>query len=137
MQYIHIQKNTGHTPRKMRLVADGIKKMAPERALERLHFVPHAAAYDLAKVIKTALANAKGGQSLAKGGKQLTFKSIEVNEGMKMKRYRVGTAGRGRNRPYKKRLSHVKIVLTDEIKIKDKKLNIVKGKEVSKVKEQG
>ena len=28
---------------------------------------------------------------------------------------RVGTAGRGRNRPYKKRYSHIKIVVTDEI----------------------
>lgn len=31
-----------------------------------------------------------------------------------MRRYRVGTAGRGRGRPYKKRFSQIKIVLTDE-----------------------
>ena len=32
-----------------------------------------------------------------------------------MKRYRVGTAGRGRGRPYKRRFAHIKVVLTDEI----------------------
>ncbi len=111
MDYIAIQKNLGHTPRKMRLVADMVRKLNPDQAIEVLQFVQKAPAIDLIKAIKTALANA--------GNKEgLIFKKLEINEGLKMKRYRVGTAGRGRGRPYKKRLSHIKIVLTDELKVK-------------------
>ncbi len=111
MEYTAIQKNLGHTPRKLRLVADMIRKMTPEKALLTLEFTNKAASVDLIKAIKTALANA--------GKKEnLSFKKIEINEGMKMKRLRVGTAGRGRGRPYKRRLSHIKIVLTDELNIK-------------------
>ncbi len=108
MDYIAIQKNLGHTPRKVRLVADMIRKMSPEEAILTLQFTNKAASVDLIKAIKTAVANAGKKESLS-------FKKIEINEGTKMKRYRVGTAGRGRGRPYKRRLSHIKIVLTDEV----------------------
>ena len=43
----------------------------------------------------------------------VTFKSIEINEGPRMKRFRPGSKGRAN--PYKRRMSHIKIVLTDEI----------------------
>ncbi|MBI3485745.1 50S ribosomal protein L22 [Candidatus Daviesbacteria bacterium] len=113
MEFVSIQKNVGHSPRKLRLVADMIRKMTPIKAIEALEFNSRAASKDLIKAIKTALAN---GGNLA----NLTFKKIEINEGMKMKRYRVGTAGRGRGRPYQKRLSHIKIVLSDEMVTSDK-----------------
>lgn len=109
-----IQKNIGHSPRKMRLVVDMVRKMRPEQALDVLSFTNKAAAVDIAKAIKTVIANAGG-----KSG--LYFKSIEVNEAMKLKRYRAGTAGRGRGRPYQKKLSQIKIVLTDEIREEVKK----------------
>ncbi len=124
MDYITIQKNVGHTPRKLRLVADMVRKMKPEDALEILKFANKAAALDLSKAIKTALANSSNQEGLE-------FKKIEVNEGLKMKRYRFGTAGPGRGRRYKKRLSHIKIVLTDEIS--NDKLQISN----KKVKEKG
>ncbi len=108
MEYMTIQKNLKSSPRKLRLVADMVRKMTPAQAVLQLQFTNTAAAPLLAKVIKTALAN--GGN--AEG---LVFKSIEVNEGMKMRRIRVGTAGRGRNRPYKKRMSNVKIIVTDDV----------------------
>ena len=63
----------------------------------------------MAKAIKTVMANAK-----QKGMENISFKSIEINEGPKMKRLRVGTAGRGRSRPYVKKMSHIRIILTDE-----------------------
>lgn len=97
----------------MRLVADMVRKMTPYQAVETLKFTNRAAAIDLAKAIKTAIANAGSIDGLR-------FQSLEINEDMKMKRYRVGTAGRGRGRPYKKRFSQVKVVLTDEVKL-DKK----------------
>lgn len=103
-----IQKNVGHSPRKLRLVADMVRKMTPQRAVETLQFTNRAAAIDLAKAIKTAIANA------GPHGSHVVFKHLEIDEGFKMRRYRVGTAGRGRGRPYKKRTSHIKIILTEE-----------------------
>jgi large subunit ribosomal protein L22 len=114
MEFITIQKNISDSPRKLRLVASMVRKMDPYAALDVLQFTTNAAARPLAQAIKTVIANAG-----SKDG--LSFKSIEVNEGMKMKRYRVGTAGRGRGRPYKKKTSHIKIVLTDEVKVKESK----------------
>ncbi|EKD91513.1 MAG: hypothetical protein ACD_30C00002G0010 [uncultured bacterium] len=108
MEYTTIQKNISASPRKLRLVADMVRKMSPYQALDILQFTNKSAAGDLAKAIKTAVGNAKGTENLF-------FKSVEINEGMKMKRYRVGTAGRGRGRPYKRRFAHIKVVLTDEI----------------------
>jgi len=56
-EFVHIQKNLGHSPRKMRLVADMVRKLSPEAALKVLQFTNKAAAIDLSKAIKTALAN--------------------------------------------------------------------------------
>ena len=114
MEFITIQKNISESPRKLRLVADMVRKMDPYAALDILHFTRNSAALPLAKAIKTVLANAGSKDGLA-------FKSIEINEALKMRRYRVGTAGRGRGRPYKKRMSHIRIILTDDIKVKPMK----------------
>jgi large subunit ribosomal protein L22 len=136
MEITSIQKNIHDTPRKMRLVVDMIRNMKPASALLTLQFTNKAAALSLSKAIKTVLGNAKI-QNLE--ADQMTFKSIEVNEGTKMKRFRAGTKGRAK--PYKKRLTHLKIVLTDEIveKIKNEKtkvgaenLEIKKNKNVEK-----
>jgi large subunit ribosomal protein L22 len=81
-----------------------------------LQFTSQAAAVPLSKAIKTAMANAKKDDVI--------FKTIEINEGMKLKRYRAGTAGRGRGRPYKKRWSHIKIVLTDEMQSESQKAKV-------------
>jgi ribosomal protein L22 len=86
-----------------------VRKMDPFEAVELLSFTNKAAAMPMAKAIKTAIANA--------GKKEgLSFLKLEVNEGTVLRRNRVGTAGRGRSRPYKKKWSHVRIVLTDDIK---------------------
>ncbi len=117
MEYMTIQKNITSSPRKLRLVADMVRKMTPEQALDVLSFTNKNAATPLSKAIKTVLANAKGAPILR-------FKTIEINEASKLKRYRAGTAGRGRGRPYKKRWSHIKIVLSDEILTDIKKPNL-------------
>lgn len=114
MEYTTIQKNISSSPRKLRLVADMVRKMDPYHALDILKFTNRGAATPLAKAIKTVIANAGSKEGLA-------FKSLEINEGLTLKRYRVGTAGAGRGRPYKKRMSQIKIVLTDEPVISSKK----------------
>lgn len=107
-EFFTIQKNVQHSPRKLRLVADMIRKMKPNDAIDALGFINKAAALDLIKAIKTALSNAREHKD------HVYFKKIEINEGLKIKRYKVGTAGRGRGRPFRRRLSHIKIVLGEQ-----------------------
>lgn len=107
MEAATIQKYMHTSPRKLRLVASLVRKMEPVKALETLRFTNKDAAGDLIKAIKTVVANAK-----TKGMEKISFKTIEVNEGPKMRRFRAGA--RGRARPYKRKMSHIKIVITDK-----------------------
>ena len=112
MEITTIQKYIHTTPRKLRLVADLIRQMEPNKALDILKITQKAAAKDLSKALETVLANARqAGIDTDKVG----FKKIEIDESTKMRRFRAGT--RGRAKPYKKRMSHIKIVLTDEKKV--------------------
>jgi len=111
MEITTIQKNIHNSPRKVRLVADLIRKMVPEQAVQTLRFTNKAASVSLMKAIEVVLANAKS-QNIDL--EKVNFKTIEVNEGVKMRRFRAGTKGRAK--PYRKRLSQIKIVLSDEIR---------------------
>lgn len=87
-----------------------VRKISPGKALDILHFTPNYAATDLTKAIQTALASAK-----QKGLDEavVSFKSIEINEGPVMKRFR--PASKGRALPFKRKMSHIKIILTDDL----------------------
>ncbi|MBU0572554.1 50S ribosomal protein L22 [Patescibacteria group bacterium] len=116
MEIKSVQKFVKTSPRKLRLVADLAKKMTPAEAIEALPFSRKYAAEPLVKVIKTAMANAK-----VKGVKEgdLIFKEIQINEGPRLKRGRA--ASRGMWHPYKRRMSHIRVVL-EEKKGKEKAL---------------
>lgn len=105
--YIATQKYLLESPRKLRLVVAIAKKMKPVEAVEKLPFVQKRAAVDLAKVIKSAIANAK-----AQGASDtdLVFKEIQIGEGPRLKRGRA--ASRGMWHPLKKRMAHIRVVLT-------------------------
>ena len=109
MQVTNIQKNINSTPRKLRLVVDMVRKMKPNQAIQALEFTAQRAAKPLSNAIKTALANARQ-QGL--DTETVVFKSLEINEGMTLKRGRI--IARSRTSGYKKRTSHIKVVLTDE-----------------------
>ncbi len=116
MEIQTIQRYLHTTPRKLRLVADMVRNMEPNKALNILRVTPKYAAKDLVKALETVLANAKvAGMDLEK----VNFKKLEIDESMKMKRFRAGT--RGRTKPYKKRMAHIKIVLSDEVVVDSKK----------------
>lgn len=109
MEITQIQKNLHNSPRKLRLVADLVRNKKPVDALLALSFIDNIAAQPLAKAIQTALGNAKS-QNI--DASNLIFKSLEINEGQKMKRFRAGTKGRVKR--YVKKMSHIKIVLTEK-----------------------
>jgi large subunit ribosomal protein L22 len=71
------------SPRKLRLLANSIKKENPFTCLERLKFLNSKASEVLQKGIVNAIANAKN-QNFNQDS--LKFHTIIVNEGMKIKR---------------------------------------------------
>ncbi len=109
MEIIAIQKFEHTAPRKLRLVADLVRKMTPQKALVSLRFAHQAASTPLSKAIQSAMANAKQ-QNLKE--EDLVFKSLEINEGPSMKRFHPGSKGRAN--PYKKRTSHIRVVLSEK-----------------------
>lgn len=127
MEITTIQKHIHTSPRKLKLVADMVRRMRPVAAIRILKFTNKAAATPLAKAIETVLANAKQ-QNLTE--EEMFFSKIEINEGPSGRRFHAGT--RGRAKPYKKRTSHIKIVLTNEViekKMKNEKNVITEKKE--------
>lgn len=94
------------SPRKLRLVVPLVRNLPPGEALEVLPHVGKRAAEPIARVIKTAIANAKEKKIDVR---DLIFKDIQINEGPRLKRWRPGA--RGRIKPYKRRMSHIRVVL--------------------------
>jgi large subunit ribosomal protein L22 len=125
MEIKAVQKYTLTSPQKLREVVFMIKKLRPMDAIERLPFAHKRAAEPLNKVIKAALANAR-----QKGANEseLVFKEIEINEGPRLRRYRAGA--RGRAKPYKKRMSHIRVVLETKV---EPKVEIAKTVEDQKI----
>ena len=100
------------SPRKMRLVADTIRGVEVNRALDLLKFSKREAAGRLAVLLKSAIANweaknPENAKELDNGN--VIVKTIMVDPGRTLKRIRPCTRGRaGRIR---KRSNHVTIVL--------------------------
>ena len=94
------------SPKKVRVVANMIKRLKPPLAVESLSLVGKAAAEPLRKVILSAIANAR-----VKGISEdaLSFKEIQIGEGPRLKRGQ--PVSRGQWHPIKKRMSHIKVIL--------------------------
>jgi large subunit ribosomal protein L22 len=123
MQITAKQKYIRISPRKLRLVVKAIRELEPQEALDQLSFIRKAAAYEVAKTIKQALANAVNNANIEKNS--LKFKSIQIKEGATYKRWR--PVSRGRAHPILKRTSHIQVVLeSDETEKKDIKKKKVK-----------
>lgn len=106
-EYKSVQKYLVSSPRKLRAVVELVKKMTPADAVLKLPFASRRAAGDLAKVIKSAMANARvQGES----DTDLIFKEIQIGEGPRLKRGKA--ASRGRWHQFKKRMSHIRVILT-------------------------
>ncbi len=111
MEYIAIARNIKMSPRKVRWVADGVKKQKLKAAFSALTVMNKRAADPIRKAIDSAIANAKN--NFQANSEALTIKDIIVYEGLVLKRYHF--AGRGRMRPYKRRSSHIRVILSDGV----------------------
>ncbi len=99
-------KNYRQSPRKVRLVADTVRGKKIKDAQIVLQFMPKRAGLPLAKLLNSAIANAKvNGENLD----TLVVKEISVQKGAVAHRWM--PKWRGMAHPIKKRSSNVKIVL--------------------------
>jgi large subunit ribosomal protein L22 len=112
MESTTIIKNVRISPKKLRFLLPEVKKLRPKEALVYLLYTPKKGAKVLYQAIKSAINNAKNYLKIEE--EKLKFKTIIVDEGLKLKRYHPG--GRGTVKPYKKRFSHIKITLIGEEK---------------------
>jgi len=109
MEYQATSKYIRTSTRKIRLIADAIRDMDVDRALAALRLMPKAAAEPVFKTLKSVLANAKKTESDAH---TLTIKHIEVMGGPAMKRFLA--VSRGMAHSYKKRMTHLRIIVAEK-----------------------
>src|SRR5438445_6655528 len=102
------------SPFKAREITREIQGLPVSAALDVVAYSPKKAAALINKTLKSAIANAENNANLRVDG--LVVKEAIVGEGPTMKR--MMTRARGSGSTIRKRSSHIRIVLTDEIEIK-------------------
>jgi large subunit ribosomal protein L22 len=115
-----VQRSTRQSPYKMRLVIDEIRGKGVNDALAYLQFSKKHAAMQIAKTLRSAVANAE--HASREGGPAIDVDALYisravVNEGPKLKRFT--PAAMGRATPMIKRTSHIEIELAEK-KVKPK-----------------
>ena len=98
------------TPRKARLVVEHIRGRSVPEARTVLAFTERAAAREIDKLLRSAVANAEANHNLI--GDDLVVKSVYVDEGPTIKRWRA--RARGRAVRVRKRTCHVTLTLAPE-----------------------
>ncbi len=114
-QYFAVLNDCPTSPRKMRLVADMVRGMEVNRALDVLKFSSKEASRRLEKLVMSALAN---WQAKNEGSRMeesnLVVKTISVDSGRILKRLQ--PAPQGRAHRIKKRSNHVTVSLGSLVK---------------------
>ncbi|MDE7034993.1 50S ribosomal protein L22 [Clostridiaceae bacterium] len=105
-----IVRNVRMTPRKMKLICDLIRGKDAGTAMAIIQNTPKAASEVMAKLLKSALANAENNHDM--DGASLYVKEAHVAPGPVMKR--VMPRAQGRAFRILKRTSHVTIVLAEK-----------------------
>jgi large subunit ribosomal protein L22 len=107
MQFIAVQKNTRQTPRKVRLVANQVKKLSLLKALDQLAVMDRKSTLVLLKTLKQAIANAKNNHGVSPDS--LEIKELLVTDAARYRRFRAVSRGRAHN--VVKRSCHIRVVL--------------------------
>lgn len=98
------------SPQKARLVANQVRGLPVERAVEVLSFSRRKAAVTLKKVLESAIANAEHNEGADID--ELRVGIVQVNQGPTFRRHRA--RARGRAGRITKRTSHIRLTVTDE-----------------------
>jgi len=116
------------SPFKAREVTREIQGLPVSAALDLLAFTPKKAAFLIGKTLKSAIANAENNANLKPDG--LVVKEAIVGEGPTLKR--IMARARGRASGILKRTSHIRIVLSDEIRIETRETRRAKREKEKK-----
>ncbi|MFP6886257.1 MAG: 50S ribosomal protein L22 [Opitutales bacterium] len=111
MEVKAISKYMRISPKKAREVARVLPGRTAGEGVELLKFIPRKAARMLDKTLRSAMANAENNANLSAEG--LVIREAIVEQGPALRRFR--PCARGSAHPYKKRMSHFRIVLSDEV----------------------
>jgi large subunit ribosomal protein L22 len=98
------------SPQKCRLVADQVRGLPVDRALNTLSFSTKRAAGIVKKVLESAIANAEHNEGADVD--ELRVASIFVDEGPRFKRMQARAKGRGTR--IVKRTSHITVAVSDD-----------------------
>jgi len=110
MEVRAVAKDTGVSARKARLLVDMVRGKKVDEALTMLRFVPSPTARVVAKVIKSAAANAES--TLQMPPSDLKIVGIFADQARTLKRYR--PRARGRMSPILKRSSHITVIVGEQ-----------------------
>ena len=122
MEVKAIAKNIRISPTKVRLVADLIRGMEAQKALDQLKFMKKMARFPVSKVLSSAIANGAHNYDMQK--ENLVIKEIRIDEGNKL--YRWMPRAHGRATKLRKRSCHIVITLKEIVESKDWKPKIQK-----------
>jgi large subunit ribosomal protein L22 len=103
--------NLRQAPRKVRLVVGLLKGKNALKALEQLEFVIRRPSLPIAKLLRSAIANAEHNYSMV--ASNLFIKEMYVDEGVKLKRFRpkaMGAVGE-----IQKKTSHIRLTLAEKV----------------------
>lgn len=133
MEIRAVSKSVRMSPRKVRLVADAIRSLSIDQAFQVLEATQKRSAMPIMKTLQSAIANATANNNLEVSN--LIIESVIVNEAQALKRFH--PSSRGRVHPYKKKGSHITIVLKEktikvEKNVKEDKPAVVEAKDVKK-----
>jgi large subunit ribosomal protein L22 len=109
MQVSATLKHARISPQKCRLIADQIRGLPVEKAINVLTFSPRKAAGMMRKLLESAIANAEHNEGADID--ELKVAAIFVNEGRTLKRFRARAKGRGTR--ILKRNSHITVTVGD------------------------
>jgi large subunit ribosomal protein L22 len=109
-KYFAVLKNVPTSPRKMRLIADLVRGMEVNKALDILKHTPKEAAGRVEKLVLSAIANWQNkNEGVRLEESNLFIKEIFVDSARMLKRLRPAPQGRGHI--IRKRSNHVTVVL--------------------------
>jgi large subunit ribosomal protein L22 len=97
------------SPKKMREVVRTVQGLKATAAVNLLSVIPRKSARLIAKTLKSAIANAENNNNLS--ADSLTVKSAVIENGPVLKRFKA--AARGSAAPRRKKMSHIRIILSD------------------------
>ncbi len=125
-------KNLRMSAKKVRLVADAVRGAEVNVALDRLYVLNKKSSPIISKLIKSAVANANNKYDVKQ--EDLFIKTIIVNKGMDLKRWR--PAAFGRAHPFRKHSCHIELVLDSKegVKVvtKEKKKEVIDTVDLTK-----